>query len=155
MLRSLVGSEMCIRDRILLDLAFFELDMFTSNWVVFFQDKLFRHRPSVLFRDVEKTSVRCGIEADFNSCWLGHGPYSLRGLVKLRGISNRAAEHTEARFQVKCPASSQVVEVFSNPCIRLAHCKPTIAPFILGKSQMVGMMMAGNQMANCKPRGGS
>ena len=57
---------------ILLDLAFFVLDMLAHHRVVLFDDHLFGHRACVLFGHVEVASTRGRVQADLNCGRLRH-----------------------------------------------------------------------------------
>ena len=57
---------------ILLDLTFFEFNVFTDDWVVLFKYKFFSQVTRVFLRDVEITCVRSRIQANFHSGWFSH-----------------------------------------------------------------------------------
>ncbi len=61
------------RGQILLDLAFFVLDVLAYNWVVLTADHFLGHGTSVLLSNVEVASARCRVQADFDRGWLRHG----------------------------------------------------------------------------------
>jgi hypothetical protein len=59
----------------LLNLGFFEFDMFPHDGVVFAKAHLFRGVARVFLRYVEKAGV-CGADkTDFDRGWLRHGPF--------------------------------------------------------------------------------
>ncbi len=54
------------RGAALFDLAFFEINVFAGNGVVFLDHHLFRHGARILPGDVEKSGPRRAVESDFH-----------------------------------------------------------------------------------------
>src|SRR5687768_8450354 len=65
--------------RILLDLAFLELDVLAHDRVVFLDDHLLGHRTGVLLGDVEEAGVGGRVQADLDGSRLGHRNYLCDG----------------------------------------------------------------------------
>jgi hypothetical protein len=70
-LRGLLFNNPWVR-LILLDLAFFVLNVLAYNWVVFVHDHFLGHCAGVLFGHVEVASARCRVQADLDCGWLRH-----------------------------------------------------------------------------------
>jgi hypothetical protein len=76
----------------LLDLGFFELDMLAHDGVVFAEGHFFRGIARVFLGYIEKASVSCAEQFDFDSGWLRHNPFLLFESKMMQGRSNTAPE---------------------------------------------------------------
>ena len=74
--------------QILLDLAFFVLNVLTRNWVILTCDHLFSHCTCVLFGHIEVACARGRVQTDFDRGWLRHVSSPSARVPRLQSCGN-------------------------------------------------------------------
>src|SRR6478609_283821 len=143
----------------LFDLAFLEFNVLAGDRIVFLEDELLGLVPRILLGCIVIAGARAAHELDLLRDGLCHlilaDPKVGRTLLATTGKSRPGYQHAGP---LRTPASK--LSIFSSsalgskPCMSSAHCRPTRAPLITGRSRSASSTVSGSQIASCTHIGG-